>query len=136
MKERLAQFIRYFFVGGFAAVVDYSVANIIYKLVTLNMISSEFIAQNLSSLSGILVGLLVNYFISLKIVFHAEKSWKDFLQICLITVVSCILTFILTTLNTRYLHTPFIFFKVITMGVAFMWNYLARSLWVYKKVEA
>lgn len=133
VKSRLKQFISYFFVGGIAAIVDYGVANLIYLVMTLGRINSEWIVQNVSSLLGILVGLLVNYFISLKFVFHANKNLKDFLQICLITVISCMLTFILTSLNTKYFGVPFMFFKGITMGAIFVWNYLARSLWVYNK---
>lgn len=133
VKSKLRQFISYFFVGGIASIVDYTVANLIYLAITLRSTNSEWIVQNVSSLLGILVGLLVNYFISLKFVFHANKNLKDFLQICLITVISCMLTFILTSLNTKYFGVPFMFFKVITMGVAFVWNYLARSLWVYNK---
>ena len=132
IKSQLRQFISYFFVGGIASIVDYGVANLIYSGMTLRGINSEWIVQNVSSLLGILVGLLVNYFVSLKFVFHANKKLKDFLQICFITVISCMLTFMLTSLNTKYFGIPFKFFKAITMGVAFVWNYLARSLWVYK----
>ena len=130
----MKQFIRYFFVGGIASVIDYCFANLTYFLLSKFLLGqNELLLQNLSAISGIVVGLVINYFMSLKFVFKAEKRIKDFLQICLITVMSCLLTFGLTTLNVSYLKLPFALFKIITMGTSFIWNYLARSLWVYGK---
>lgn len=132
----MKQFVRYFLVGGIASIIDYSFANLSYFLLGKLLLGyDELLLQNVSAIAGIIVGLVFNYFMSLKFVFKAEKHIKDFLQICLITVVSCLLTFGLTTLNVRYLQLPFAFFKIITMGTAFIWNYLARSLWVYGKHE-
>lgn len=130
----MKQFIRYFLVGGIASIIDYCFANLIYFLLDKILLGhNELLLQNISAISGIIVGLIINYFMSLKFVFKAEKRIKDFLQICLITVVSCLLTFGFTTLNVSYLKLPFAFFKIITMGTSFVWNYLARSLWVYGK---
>lgn len=133
----MKQFIRYFFVGGIASIIDYVFANLTYFLLGKLLLGyNELLLQNVSAISGIIIGLIFNYFMSLKFVFKAEKRIKDFLQICLITVVSCLLTFGLTVVNVRYLQLPFAFFKIITMGIAFVWNYFARSLWVYGKNEA
>ena len=83
------RFIRYFFVGGMASIVDYSFANLMHLILShaING-TNELLVENISSISGILVGLIVNYFVALKIVFNAKKKLKDFLQICFITGVN------------------------------------------------
>lgn len=132
LLEKIIRFIRYFFVGVIAALVDYAFSNMMYLLLNQIVIGDqELLIQNVSGISGILVGLIVNYFLALRLVFKADKSLKDFLKICLITGVSMLLTFGLTTLNVIALHLPFVFFKIITMGIAFIWNYFARSFFVY-----
>lgn len=129
----IRRFIRYFFVGGMASIVDYSFANLVHFILSHSINgTNELLVQNISGVSGVLVGLVANYFIALKIVFNAEKNLKDFLQICVITGVSCLLTSGLIVLNVAIFHVPFALFKIVTMGIAFIWNYLARSLWVYK----
>lgn len=134
LLAKLSRFIRYFFVGGIAAIADYVFSNIMYLLFgQIVMEGHELFIQNVSGVSGIIVGLIVNYFLALRLVFKADKCLKDFLKICLITGVSILLTFGLTTMNVIGLHLPFVFFKIITMGIAFIWNYFARSFFVYNK---
>lgn len=136
LNKHIKQFMGYFFVGGIASVVDYCLANAMYLFLKhVVALQSEMLLQNVSALLGILAGLIVNYFMALKFVFHSEKSLKDFLQVCLITGVSCLIILGMTAVNVKVCHLPFAFFKVVTMGVAFIWNYLARSLWVYNKKE-
>lgn len=131
--EGLKRFIRYFMVGGIASVVDFIVSNMLYfVLKNSSKVISELFNQLASSLGGIAVGLVINYFLGLKFVFKQKASLKDFIKICEISFVGIVMTIILTKFNVSVLHIPFYFFKIVCMGIVFIWNYFARTCLVYK----
>lgn len=126
--------ISYLMVGGIASCADFVVSNMTYSFLGVSGLNQPEVAKQIeASLAGIVIGLLLNYFLALKWVFKAQADLNDFLKICKITVAGMLMIMGISKLNVAILHLPFCLFKLGTMGILFIWNYLARIFWVYNK---
>lgn len=125
------QFFRYAIVGGIATVVDLFIFQTLAAKVGVDSIIS-----NTFSFSA---GLLVNFYISMKWVFHryGEALKKEFLPFAIVGVIgllfSNIILYILLYLNVLYLISGLegdilkFVAKVITAILVLFWNFFARK---------
>src|SRR4051794_21436316 len=78
-KDALPQFLRYLFVGGFAAVIDIGSLYVLYKVLGMN----HFVAVAFA----FFLGLLTNYLLSIAWVFESTgKSKEEFFVFSLIGI--------------------------------------------------
>ena len=123
----LVQFVRYFFVGGFAFVVDFGLLYILTEYAGLHYL--------LSATLSFIAGLLVNYIISCLWVFNGSKFKNrlvEFLFFAAIGVVGLALNDALIWLFTDCIGTHYMFSKIVAAAMVYLWNFFARKYLVFK----
>lgn len=123
----LIQFVRYFFVGGFAFVVDFGLLYILTEYAGLHYL--------LSATLSFIAGLLVNYIISCLWVFSNSKFKSrivEFLFFAAIGVVGLGLNDFLIWLFTDCIGTHYMFSKIVAAAVVYLWNFFARKYLVFR----
>lgn len=123
----LVQFVRYFFVGGFAFVVDFGLLYILTEYAGLHYL--------LSATLSFISGLLVNYVISCIWVFSTSKFKNrlvEFLFFAAIGVVGLLLNDALIWLFTDCIGTHYMFSKIVAATIVYLWNFFARKYLVFK----
>ena len=122
----LIQFIRYFFVGGIAAVVNIGLLFIFTDLCNINYILSNIIA--------FIFGLIVNYCLSKKMVFTNDNSINKYFEFIMYAVIGVIGlgidTFMLWIFTDKF-KIYYMLSKIISTIITFVWNFIARKL-LYK----
>ncbi|WP_294477383.1 GtrA family protein [uncultured Bacteroides sp.] len=124
----ICQFVRYAFVGGLAFVVDFGLLYVLTEYLSLYYILS-------ASLSFI-VGLLINYFISILWVFSDYKSSNrvaEFIYFALIGIVGLLLNVFILWLITEFFDIYYMYSKLIAAVVVYLWNFLARKYFLFSK---
>jgi len=126
----LGQFIRYFFTGGVAFIVDFS-------LFSLFLYGFEW-HYLLANLMGLLGGLVVNYLISISWVFSAckrtlnQKKGLEFLLFCLIGFIGVGLNQLLMYLMVGHLVMNAMIAKIMAAAIVLLWNFGARKILLFK----
>lgn len=123
----LVQFVRYFFVGGFAFVVDFGLIYILTEYAGLHYL--------LSATLSFIAGLLVNYIISCLWVFNGSKFKNrlvEFLFFAAIGVVGLALNDALIWLFTDCIGTHYMFSKIVAAAMVYLWNFFARKYLVFR----
>lgn len=115
------QLIRYTLVGGIAFAADFGT---LYLL-------TEFggIHYLISAASGFIIGLFLNYALSLKWVFQVENGGHKFTQFVIfgiIGIVGLVLNELIIWLITEKLHVYYLYSKIISTVIVLFWNFLAR----------
>ena len=130
------QFFRYLFVGGLATVVDWGVSFILFKFVF-----GERYAVAANSISFV-AGLVVNYVISTFWIFSNSKvksKLMEFLGFAAIGLVGLFMTMGITKLFEIWLADKTSLFqilaKIVSTAAAFFWNFFARKILLFSKVE-
>ena len=123
----LVQFVRYFFVGGFAFVVDFGLLYILTEYAGLHYL--------LSATLWFISGLLVNYIISCIWVFSNSKFKNrlvEFLFFAAIGVMGLLLNDALIWLFTDCIGTHYMFSKIVAAAIVYLWNFFARKYLVFR----
>ena len=123
----LVQFVRYFFVGSFAFVVDFGLLYILTEYAGLHYL--------LSATLSFISGLLVNYIISCLWVFNGSKFKNrlvEFLFFAAIGVVGLALNDTLIWLFTDCIGTHYMFSKIVAAAMVYLWNFFARKYLVFR----
>jgi putative flippase GtrA len=128
----LIQFIRYFFVGGVAALV-----NILLLFILTDIF---FIYYLLSNVLSFIAGLTVNYILSKRLVFYTNFGNKkiEFILYGFIGGIGLVFDTGLIYFFTEIMGIYYLFSKIISTFLVFVWNFLARKflyLFVEKKSE-
>lgn len=147
-NSALFQFLRYCVVGGVAFIFDYGVLQIAMLALPVSWHSettlfgtSLDISVMISTAIGFIVGLIVNYILSLFFVFTAEgdqEKGKKVLAMLVFTavgVVGLILTEIGMQMGTELLGTQplmLLISKIIVTLIVLIWNYLGRKIFIFK----
>ena len=125
----LIQFVRYFFVGGIAAVV-----NIGMLYVFTDLLHIYYLISNIFSFT---LGLIVNYLLSKKLVFQDEKNInksKEFLIYAVIGVLGLGIDTLFMGLFTGIMKIYYMLSKIISTMLVFIWNFVARKVF-YKIIK-
>ncbi|MDJ0764500.1 MAG: GtrA family protein [Myxococcota bacterium] len=126
----LIQLFRYFFVGGGAFVVDFSILYLCTEYAHIDYLISAAIA--------FLAGLTVNFFISIIWVFsksNINNRAAEFILFGVIGVVGLGLNECIIWLFTEVFHFHYLLSKLFSTGIVFMWNFLARKFFLYRPAE-
>ncbi len=150
-KQLLLELIRYCICGGIAFVCDLATKTL-FRSVILPDNMGEFWLFSfrfeydviIATTVGFIVGLIVNYLISIFFVFTTEeqksrgKSVKAFLIYCCVSVVGLLINLSVTQLGcnlldaTREDTVKFMLISCVAAGVALIWNYIGRKIFVYR----
>lgn len=125
------QLFRYSFVGGIAAVVNFSVFFILRSdYFRFSIIFSNIIANSL--------GLTINYILSTFWVFKHRKVKQKFFEFLIFVIIGIIGIFfetVLLKIFIEYFQIINPIAKIISIGIVFFWNFLVRRITLFYKKE-
>ncbi|MDD2268984.1 MAG: GtrA family protein [Eubacteriales bacterium] len=145
-KTLILEFIRYCVVGGTAFIFDTAAYIGLVELVFVPKFGREYMEsysfEHFFSITvGFIVGLIVNYVLSMLWVFTSKKQQKQgknaraFTIFAVIGVIGYFLKQLLMYIQLDWLFfTPWIA-NIIAAGIVLIWNYLARKVIIFKKDE-
>lgn len=123
----LIQLFRYTFVGGVAYICDFSVLWFLTDIVGIHYL--------LSASFGFLVGLTVNYILSIKWVFSnrvIKDKKMEVVFFAIIGVVGLGLTELFMWVFTDLILFHYLLSKVFSTVITYAWNFLARKFLLFK----
>ena len=132
------EFMRYFVVGGIAFLADFGMLVAVQELFLKNFASGVYIA----TVAGFIVGLTVNYILSLLFVFTQKKdrgsgrSFGAFLVFGIIGVLGLGLTELGMWVGVYILGLHYMLIKILVTGAVLVWNYLGRKILIFNKGDA
>ena len=89
----------------------------------------------LATAFGFIIGLVVNYLLSLLFVFKKNtekgKHWKAFFLFAVIGMIGLVLTELGMWLGVEILAIHYLFVKVIVTLLVLLWNYLGRKFFIF-----
>ncbi len=134
MHNFMMEFLRYAVVGGLAFVADFgslvAAQELIFKSFSWGVYASTVI--------GFVVGLAVNYVLSILFVFTQAKdrgkgrSFGAFVVFGLIGIIGLGLTELGMWVGVEILTWNYMIVKVLVTGAALAWNYLGRKVLIFR----
>lgn len=116
------QFIRYFIVGGIAAVVNIGLLFLLVDIFNINYI--------LSNIIGFIFALLVNYGLSTMFVFTKNNSMSKVFELVMYVIIGVLGlgfdTLILWICTSKF-NIYYKISKIISTMLTFIWNFLAKK---------
>lgn len=128
LGSTILQFIKYFFVGLLAAIVNIAMLYIFTDLIKINYIISNILSFTL--------GLIVNYILSKKYVFVNEKIDNknfEFVVYGLIGITGLLIDTLLLFILVDKFSIYYLIGKIISTLIVFIWNFVVRKIF-YKVV--
>lgn len=125
-NNTLIQAMRYFFVGGVAFVVDFSLLFLLTSKVGIHYLVSAAIS--------FIFGLIINYFLSRVWVFNKaiiKNRLMEFGLVILISIVGLLLNELFIWFFTDKINIYYLLSKIIAAGIIFWWNFFARKFILY-----
>ena len=123
----VGQLFRYAIVGGISFVVDYGSLWLLTEKAGLPYLWSAAIA--------FILGLICNYLLSTAWVFgesRIKNAWGEFLAFAIIGVIGLGLNELIMYACTDGLGFHYMLSKIVSTGIVFFWNFLARRFLVFK----
>lgn len=132
-KDNLKQFLSYFMVGGLSAIVEWVSFYLLGKLFGMTYLPATALAFVFSTTT--------NWFLGRTFTFrNADLGKKKGKEIALVFGVSAIgllgnlvLMYLFVTVLGMQSELLKTLAKILATGIVFIWNYLARKLWIYKE---
>jgi putative flippase GtrA len=118
--------VRYFFVGGTAAVVDIGLFSIFASYLGWPWIPV--------SICTFIIATSVNYFLSIKFVFESgarHKKHVEVIGVFLVSGLALLVNQLVLYITIELLGWHLIVSKIIATGTVFFWNYLGRSKFIF-----
>ena len=133
------QFFRYLFVGGIATVVDWCLSFGAEWLVSSTTAIHEQLVYIIATTVGFAGGLITNFLLSRAFVFgtkeaRAKTKGGEFFGHFAVGAIGLAMSYLIVWVGTSFIlkgHYPV--FRIIATVIVFIWNYLARKFFVYKK---
>lgn len=122
------QLIRYTIVGGFAFLIDFGTLYILTELAHLHYLLSAGIA--------FILGLLTNYFLSIRWVFDIRIVRDKKLEFIIFAVIGLIglgLNELFLWIFTDLLDIYYLVSKILTAMLVYLWNFFARKWILFRK---
>lgn len=133
----LFEFIRYVIVGGIAFLADFGTLVLMQEFFLKSVKYGVYIA----TVFGFIVGLFVNYILSLLFVFTQEKDrgkGRDFGSFALFGVIGLLGLFFTELgmwIGIEIFTWNYMIVKVLVTGAVLVWNYLGRKLLIFNSKE-
>lgn len=138
IKQLIGEFLRYVIVGGLAFVADFSALVAAQELVLKQYTWGVYAA----TVVGFVVGLVVNYALSLSFVFTQEKdrgkgrSFGAFVAFGIIGLIGLGWMELGMWIGVELLTLNYKIVKIFITGVVLMWNYLGRKILIFNGKES
>lgn len=125
MQEEIKKFISYFFVGGIAALVEWGVFYLF----------NSFTSYLIATIIAFIIATAVNYLLGRIWTFkNYEKSKVDVISVFIVSGIGLLLNILFMYLLIDIIKLPYaILAKIISTGLVFIWNYVSRRIFIYKK---
>ena len=120
--------VRYAVVGGSVAAAD-----VVFFYIFAGMLGFNYLWINAI---GFVLGTLLNYLISIQLVFESGVRFRRSGEIMLIFVISAtslILSQFLLYYFVELLQLHLLLSKILTLLIVFLWNYLSRKHFVFRE---
>ncbi len=124
------QLLRYFFAGGIAFVVDVLILYLLTEYAHVHYL--------LSSIAGFSAGLVITYLMSIFWVFDEKSKDNKFIELTIFIIIGTIgmgLTSFFMWLFTSILLLHYLFSKILTTTIVFVWNFLAKKQILFTKKD-
>ncbi len=134
-QRTCVEFLRYAVVGGIAFLADAAVMVAAQELALKRFAWGVYVAVAL----GFLVGLTVNWILSLTWVFNREedkgKGWtvSAFLAFAFVGILGLVWTEIGMSIGIELLRWNYMLVKVLVAGAVLAWNYIGRRILVFRR---
>jgi putative flippase GtrA len=118
--------VRYFFVGGTAAVVDIGLFSIFAGYFGWPWIPV--------SIATFILATLTNYFLSVQFVFESglrHKKHVEVFGVFVVSILALLVNQLVLYIAIEVFDWHLIFSKIFATGVVFFWNYYGRSKFVF-----
>lgn len=118
--------IKYFFVGGIAAVVDIGFFSLFASYLGWPWIPV--------SIATFILATLTNYFLSIQFIFESGSRYKKHVEVIGVFIVSAfalLVNQLILYVAIELFNLHLIFSKIIATGFVFFWNYYGRSKFVF-----
>ena len=118
--------VKYFFVGGTAAVVDWTIFTVFAYFLEFNYLVVSAI--------GFIIATYVNYFLSIRFIFHSGARFAKKIEITSIYIVSAIGLMLhqgVLYCLVDVIHLKLLLAKITATGVIFIWNFGVRNYWIF-----
>jgi putative flippase GtrA len=119
--------VSYFFAGGAAALVDWSVF--------WGLISGLGVHYLIAAVISFMIATLVNYILSVRFVFQSGVRFSRRHETALVYLVSAIglgINVLVLQLLVSAFSVHLLVAKIAATGVVFLWNYFARAAFIFK----
>lgn len=132
----IKEFMRYAVVGGISFLADFGTLTLFEELIFRQQTDRQIF---ISTAAGFIVGLVINYILSLIFVFRAKdnknsgKSVGDFIIFTLVGVIGLAITEGLMHLGVNVLGFHYMITKIVTAGIVLIWNYLGRKILIFNR---
>lgn len=144
-KQRFFEIIRFLLVGGLSTILDYATT---YGLGLL--LAGFWFNAAVSNTVGHIVGLLVNFFLSVIFVYkqvknkEESKSFKAFVLFVLVDIIGLLATILVMSLQDKFF--PIVMINIFTLEIdiiwllckcvmtliCLIWNYIGRKKFIFK----
>ena len=129
----IKQFISYFFVGGVAAIVEWIAFFALSSIFDIYYISATCIAFIFSTTTNLVLGKLWTFKDNDN---YRNKKIKETVLVFLVSAIGLLFNMLLMYIFVEFLRLDTdimkTFGKIFATGIVFIWNYLARKLFIYK----
>lgn len=136
VRKNFSQFMSYIVVGGGATAVEWVLFFVFVYSLKWNQNFAFIIAYVISTFVNMILGRLLT-FRNASVVNKSDNPVHNFLKetflIYLVAAVGCVLNLLFLNLFTDIFHMDSMLAKVVTTGIMFIGNFLARKLGIYRE---
>ena len=125
-NNTLIQLFRYTFVGGIAFIFDFSTLYILTEYFNIHYLISAAIA--------FLLGLTINYFLSIMWVFQKrslKSKYIEFIVFALIGIIGLTLNEFIIWFFTEIVNIHYLLSKLISTVFVYLWNFFIRKYFLF-----
>lgn len=125
MKNELKKILSYFFVGGIAAVIEWVMFGI----------SNIFLNYTISTVIAFIVATTANYLLGNLLTFkNYEHSKKYLIGVFIVSGIGLLFNILFMYFFVEIMKIKYeLLAKIMSTGFVFIWNYISRRIFIYKK---
>lgn len=128
--------ILYLFVGGTAALVEWTLFYLFFTLLTVSGGIAPVWAIQIGTVSAFLLSTLYHYILGNYLVFTSGSRYgrkKEMTYVFLVSICGLGWSMLFMYGFTSGLNLPPMIAKIATSAIVVIWNYLARKKWIYSQ---
>ncbi len=137
-KDLFWEIFRFLLVGGLATIIDWSICFIVEYFLPEIILGNWHIEKAIATTCGFVVGLIVNYILSIIFVYKNKKdenegkSIKDFVIFTIIGVFTLGVSYLGVYILSDLINIPYIIARAIMTAIGLVINYIGRKVLIFK----